>query len=1790
MIDDIDRRTLMGADKEEAGDRRQPLFWLLWALLIFFVLFGCGQIAMRFDSGGFEDVQVRSGLTVDYGIWTPVAFGGINPLIIAEAAGDNGGGIFLASDPSDSCFLLGDCTPNPPTSTPGPSATPTLTPTSTPTPTNTPTVTGTLPPTYTFTPIYTPTNTPTPTPLVYPIKLALPQNIPPGNTSLRFDIIVINYGNPTGADLTQVIDTLPAGMSYAPGTCSPVPCSVAGNQVIWNFAPAIPITQGSFYRLSLQANVSGTSPGDVLTNQVETSGGNFATSVNVKRVYVYTPTPTATPIEVPIANNDSATTNEDTSVNIDVLSNDTQLRDVPLTVSVIGAPPNGSTAVVGSPGLPGGIWITYTPRADYFGPDSFVYQLCDASVPIPDCDTATVSITVFPINDVPIAQDDVATTNEDTPRIVQVLGDNGNGADVNFDYPITVTITSGPSNGVIALPLTVVDPAWPPAANFTYTPNANWNGVDTFIYQISDMDGDTDSAQVDITVNSVNDAPVANDDIGAGPPVVTYFVDEDNILIIPPPPCGLCDPTVLDNDFDIDGDPLEARLPSLPSNGIVTLNLDGTFSYTPNANFSGLDSFTYRAYDGVAYSNAATVRITVNQIDDGAPVAVDDDVSTNEDTGITIQVLADNGNGTDTNLDLPLTIRVTVNPANGNVVPGVVNLNAFPLIANFTYTPDPDWFGTDTFTYEIEDAEFETDTALVSVTVIPQHDPPDAINDAYSIDEDDPPTTFSVLLNDANGDATIVPSTVRVISSPSNGTATENGDGTIDYDSDLNFTGIDSFTYVVDDDYLPIPGTSLPATVTINVQPLDDPAIAVDDIEHTSEGVTVNSSVLNNDSGDPPLSLNPLLIAPFPTDGICTAISGDRIRYIPNPGFFGSDSCGYEMQDDNGDTDNATLTIYINDPPEAFDDFASTNEEQPVTINVLADNGNGPDVDIDDGLDPASVNIVTGPSNGVAVENGDGTVTYTPGLDYNSPPDDCFEYTVDDLNMPPPPGAPPATSNRATVCVTVNPVNDDPDAVDDGPFLIQRGDSITVDVLANDTDVDLPPDILTVTFIENPASWSNVINGDNTVTLVPPGGFNGTEVLNYSISDGNGGSDTAVITLDVNAPPTAEDDIASTNEDASVIVAVLADNGNGPDTDPDPLDILTVTGTSGGPSNGSVTILPGNNVRYTPDPDYNGPDSFDYTISDGNGGTDSATVFISVVPAPDLPNAFDDVTSTNEDTMVSIDVLANDLGLGDLDLVVGVNPPGAAAVVGSPGTPSTIRIQYTPPPEFSGVITFDYQVTDEDGLGQSSTATVTVTVNAVNDSPNAVDDGSPGVPFTTQEDTAVTIPDVTTNDSDIETSVDPTTVQISSPPTGGSAVSNGDGSITYTPNINFTGPDSFEYTVADLGSPLPPATSNPATVFVYVQPENDPPVAVNDSRSTNQQTPVTIPVLGNDYDPDVPPNLDPSTVGIVTGPTNGSITGINPVTGAVTYAPFAGSFTSDSFTYNVQDTVGATSNTATVTININPPNLVVSKDANWSSYPAPANIGENVQFFISVINNGPGIAYGVTISDSLGDCFSWISPPNSSIGDMPDPGAAVQIGMARVVSAPPGCTNSNVVNVTSSNGGSASASVFVDIQAPMGAGAPMMMSMSVDTPTATVQVGAIPSSTATTTPPTEIVGTPVAPTETAGAPSIPSETLPAPSDTPSGPAPTDTPSGPAPTETPSGPAPTETMSGPEPTATEEGAPLPTATPVMVPTPTPVAGAPTSTEATFTLLIPLTMMIGPFIYAWYQRIRFARRSS
>src|SRR5262249_18668693 len=186
---------------------------------------------------------------------------------------------------------------------------------------------------------------------------------------------------------------------------------------------------------------------------------------------------------------------------------------------------------------------------------------------------------------------------------------------------------------------------------FTYTPAANYHGPDSFTYKANDGTADSNLATVSITVNSVNDVPVAGND--------SYTVLEDNTLTVP------VASGVLANDTDADGDPLAAVLVSGVSHGSLTLNNDGSFAYTPAANFSGSDSFTYKAGDGQATSAAATVTINVTAVND-PPVAVDDSFSTPEDVPLTIAAPGVLTNDTDVD-NSTLTTALGTGPQHGTL-------------------------------------------------------------------------------------------------------------------------------------------------------------------------------------------------------------------------------------------------------------------------------------------------------------------------------------------------------------------------------------------------------------------------------------------------------------------------------------------------------------------------------------------------------------------------------------------------------------------------------------------------------------------------------------------------------------------------------------------------------------------------------------------------------------------------------------------------------------------------------------------------------------------------------------------------------------------------------------------------------------------------------------------------------------------------------------------------------------------------------------------------------------------
>jgi VCBS repeat-containing protein len=565
-----------------------------------------------------------------------------------------------------------------------------------------------------------------------------------------------------------------------------------------------------------------------------------------------------------------------------VLGNDYDVDGDPLSVSIVSGPAHGTLTL-----NPDGSF-TYTPAENFCG------RIPSPTRPTMGSSTPTChgEDHVTCVNDAPVAQDDTYTTDEDTPLVVAKPGVLGNDYDVDGDS-LTAVLVSGPAHGTLTLNSD---------GSFTYTPAENFCGEDSFTYKAYDGELYSNVATVRIVVTCVNDAPVAQDD--------TYTTDEDTPLLVPAP-------GILGNDYDVDGDSLTAVLVSGPAHGTLTLNSDGSFTYTPAENFCGEDSFTYKAYDGELYSNVATVRITVTCVND-APVANDDEASVLEDSSVTIPVL---GNDYDVDGD-PLSVSIVSGPANGRAT---VNPDG-----TITYTPNPDFCGTDSFTYKACDPSGACDTATVTIHVTCVNDAPVAQDDSYTTDEDTPLVVAKpgILGNDYDVDGDSL--TAVLVSGPAHGTLTLNSDGSFTYTPAENFCGEDSFTYKAYDGEL----YSNVATVRITVTCVNDAPVANDDEASVLEDSSVTIPVLGNDydvDGDP-LSVS---IVSGPANGRATVNPDGTITYTPNPDFCGTDSFTYKACDPSGACDTATVTIHVtcvNDAPVAQDDTYTTDEDTPLVV------------------------------------------------------------------------------------------------------------------------------------------------------------------------------------------------------------------------------------------------------------------------------------------------------------------------------------------------------------------------------------------------------------------------------------------------------------------------------------------------------------------------------------------------------------------------------------------------------------------------------------------------------------------------------------------------------------------------------------------------------------------------------------------------------------------------------------------------------------------------------------------
>ena len=587
----------------------------------------------------------------------------------------------------------------------------------------------------------------------------------------------------------------------------------------------------------------------------------------------------------------------------------------------------------------------------------------------------------------------------------------------------------------------------------------------------------------------------------------------------------------------------------------------------------------------------------------------------------------------------------------------------------------------------------------------------------------------------------------------------------------------------------------------------------------------------------------------------------------------------------------SAVSVLNNQLPVVVNDSSTIIEDNAGTVSVLAN-------DSDPDLDTLTVSSVTQGSNGT-VTHTTTDVTYTPNANYHG--SDSFTYTASDGN---------GGSATGTVTMTITSVDDGPPVATADSDSTDEDVAKTLSVLSNDSDPD--PDPLTISSVTQGTNGA-VTHTATDVTYTPSANYSGSDSFSYTVSDGNGGSDTATVSITVTAvndDPVAVADADTTNEDTATTLTVLS---NDSDVENDTLSVSAVTqGT-----NGSVTHT-ANDVTYTPNANTHGSDSFTYTVSDGNGGSDTATVNITVTAVNDDPVAVVDADTTNEDTATTITVLANDSDVDNDTLSISSVAQGTTGSV----THTANDVTYTPSANTHGSDSFTYTVSD--GNGGSDTATVNITVTAVNDDPVAVADAD-----TTNEDMAITMT-VLSNDSDVEN--DTLSVSAVTQGTNGS-VTHTANDVTYTPNADTHGSDSFSYTVSDGNG-----GSDTATVTVTVTEQNDAPVASNDSQSADEGTALTLSVLSNDSD------VDNDTLSI-TAVTNGLYGTVNIDTGSttVTYTPTMHHTGTDTFTYTVEDGRGG-SDTATVTLTFSGVVPVANDDYSITSQDMTRNDG-------SILNN-----------------------------------------------------------------------------------------------------------------------------------------------------------------------------------------------------------------------------------------------
>jgi len=619
--------------------------------------------------------------------------------------------------------------------------------------------------------------------------------------------------------------------------------------------------------------------------------------------------------------------------------------------------------------------FTYLPYNGFSGTDSFTYAVTDR---ITNSASATVTLNVHSNNTAPLGSNSVFSIAHDLNLHVSAPGLLLYASDADGDQ-LTSALVSGATHGTATV---FMD------GSFTYIPNPGFIGSDGFVYEVND--GIANSTPVSVLLKVTNTAPVA----------VNYA-----FATHPGQPLNVTEPGVLLNDTDAEDDPLTAQLQTSASNGTLTLNADGSFTYTPTAGFVGVDSFTYSAFDGFTSSVPALVSITVSN---QPPIAVNDAYAVPENATLTVTAPGVLLNDYDPDGD-HLTAALVTGPANGTVT---LNTNG-----SFTYQPLTNFSGTDSFTYEASNGFTNSAPATVSLTVHASNSPPTADGLTYQAEPNNAMLPESPLTTDiydgvltAASDPDNDALTAVLVTGPTNAASFNlNADGTFSYLPQIGFTGVDAFTYQAFDGL----ASSSPAAIRIEV------GYHQEIVPDTSYSIHMNTLLAEDAPGilsdvepfdSSPVTVSVALLQP-PVHGVLTLQTNGAFTYLPATNFVGTDEFVYRVYDGVSNSPPATARILVTDAapvagPETY--FVAAGGSLSVAASGVLTNA------YDDDNDPLTAASLTSPSHSTTFTlHTDGSFLYVPQHGFTGT--DYFSYQASD-------GAESSGAALVTIVVTGAPL------------------------------------------------------------------------------------------------------------------------------------------------------------------------------------------------------------------------------------------------------------------------------------------------------------------------------------------------------------------------------------------------------------------------------------------------------------------------------------------------------------------------------------------------------------------------------------------------------------------------------------------------------------------------------------------------------------------------------------------------------------------------------------------------